>query len=85
VVTQDGITDIIEVRHLRFIEQNAIFEFARVTHHDTIAGYDVLAHVTAATNLAIFADPRRTFEHGTLLNNGSSADENAIADEWFAH
>jgi len=84
VVTQDGITDIIEVRYLHFIEQDAILNSQRVTHHNAIPGDDVLAHVTAAANLAIFTNPGRTFQHRTLLNNRSSADKDAIADEWFA-
>src|SRR5439155_23168744 len=85
VVTQDGITDIIEVRYPRFIEQDAIFEFARVTHHNTIPSDDVLAHVTAAANLAVFADPSRAFQHRALLNDRSSANEDVVADEWLPH
>src|SRR2546430_3014559 len=36
VVTKNGIAHIIKMRHLRFVEKNAIFEFARVSHHDAI-------------------------------------------------
>src|SRR5207247_11166134 len=70
--------------HLRFIEQNAILELARVAHHDDITGDDVLAHVATAANLAIFSDPRRALQHHALFNDRSSADEHAIADERLA-
>src|ERR1043166_3577222 len=84
VMTQNRVTHVIEMGHLCFIEQNAILELARIAHHDAIAGDDVLAHVATAPNLAVFADPRRALQHRALLNNGSSADEHAIADEWLA-
>ena len=83
-VTEDGIADVIKVRHLRFVEENAILEFTRVSHHHAIAGDHVFAHVAAAADLTIFADPCRTFQHRALLHDGTSADEDMIADEWFA-
>jgi hypothetical protein len=70
---------------LCLVEQNAILELARVAHHDAITGDDVLAHVATAANLAVFADPRWALQHRALLNDRSSADEHAIADERFAH
>ena len=33
LMAQDGIAHVIEVRHLCFIEQNAVFEFAGIAHH----------------------------------------------------
>ena len=59
VMTKNRITHVIEMRHLCFIEQDAVFEFARVAHDYAVADDDVFAHVTAAANVAVFADPRR--------------------------
>ena len=84
MVPKDGVADVIEMRHLCFIEQDAVLEFARIAHYDAIAGDNVLAYVATAANLAVFADPRRAFQHRALLNDRSSADEHAIADEWLA-
>jgi hypothetical protein len=85
VVTEDRIANVIKVGHLHFVEQNAILKLARVSHHDAIPDDHVLAHVTAAPNLAIFSDPCRALQHRALFDAGPSSDENVIADEWFAH
>src|SRR6266404_210020 len=85
VMTQDRIADIVEMRRLHFVEEDAIFEFARVSHDHAIAHNDVLAHVTTAANFAIFADPRRPFYDRALLDNRSATDEDRVADERFPH
>ena len=84
-MAQDGVTDIIKMRHLRFIEQNTVLEFARVAHYDTITGDDVLAHVATASDMTLFANPSRTFYDRTLFNDGATADEDGAADERFSH
>ncbi len=73
------------MRHLHFIEQDGILEFAGVPHDNTVADDHVFADVTAAANLAVFADPRRAFQRRTLLNDRSSANKNMVADKRFAH
>src|SRR5439155_1236552 len=47
------------MRHLHFVEENAVLELARVSHHNTVADDHVLAHVATAADPAIFADPWR--------------------------
>src|SRR5262249_20821356 len=83
--TQNGITDIIKMRHLRFVAHNAVLELARVPHHHAVADDDVLAHVTATADMTLFANPSRSFYDGALFNNGAAADEDSIADERFSH
>ena len=73
VMAEDRIADVIKMRHLRFVEQNAILELARVAHHHAIAHDHVLAHVTAAAHLTIFADPCRTFQNRALLDDRARA------------
>src|SRR6266545_6014131 len=85
VMTDNRITYVIEVRHLHFIEQDGIFEFAGVSHDYAVANDHVFAHVTAATDVTVFADPCRTFQHRALFNNSSSANKNMVADERLAH
>jgi hypothetical protein len=85
VMTKDRIADVIEVRHLHFVEQDAILKFARVTHHHAVSGNHIFAHVTTTADAAIFTNPRRAFEHRALLDDCSSADENMIADERLSH
>src|ERR1700730_6141102 len=85
VMTDDRITHVIEVRHLHFIEQDGIFEFAGVSHDYAVADDHVLAHVAAAANVAVLADPRRAFQHCPLFNDRSSADGDMVADKRLAH
>src|SRR5437762_10227966 len=72
------------MRHLRFVEENAILEFAGVPHHYAIADDYVLAYVAATANLTILADPGGTFQNRTLFNNRATSDEDMIADERFS-
>ena len=85
VVTNDRITDVIEMRHLHFIEQDGVLEFAGVSHDHAVADDHVFAHVAAAPNVAVFADPCRAFQHRALFDDRSSANKNMVADEWLAH
>src|SRR5438132_12771202 len=84
-ITKDRIAHVIEMRRLRLVEENAVFEFARVSHDDAIAHNDVLAHVTTAADLAIFADPGRPFQDRALFDDRSATDEDRITDERFPH
>jgi len=85
MMTNDRITDVIEVWHLHFIEQDGIFEFAGVSHYDAIADDDIFPDIDSAANMAVFADPRRPFQYGPLFYDRSSANENMVADKRFAH
>src|SRR5437879_13652531 len=78
--SKNGIANVIEMRHLRFIENNAVLELARISHDYSVSDDDIFAHVTAAANMAILSDPRRSFQHRALLNNRAAADEN-VADD----
>src|SRR5438876_6524764 len=84
-ITQDRIADVVEMRRLHLIEENTIFEFARISHNHAIAHHDVLAHVTTAADLTIFANPGRAFQDRALLDNCAATDEDRATDEWFPH
>src|SRR5438067_3146236 len=78
---ENRIADIIKMRHLRFIEQDAVLELARVPHHHPVPHDHVLAHVTAAPDVTILADPRRPLQPCSLLHDRARADENRVADK----
>ena len=80
-VTENRIADIIEMRHLRFVEENAVLELARISHHHAVARDHILADVTTAADVAILADPRRPFQNRALLDDCAFADKNRVADE----
>jgi len=85
VVTNNRITDVIEMRHLYFIEQDRVFEFAGVSHDNAVANDHVFAHVAAAADVAVVADPCRALQHRALFDDRSPADKNMVANKWLAH
>src|SRR6266704_1074267 len=84
-ITKDRIAHVVEMRRLRLVKENAIFEFARVSHDHAIAHNDVLANVTTAADLAVFADPGWPFHDRALLDDRSTTDEDRVTDERFPH
>ena len=72
------------MRHLGFVEDEAIFEFTRISCDHPIADDDVFANVASAADFAVVTDPSRTFDHGTLLDDGIFSHENSRTDKWFA-
>src|SRR5437773_12331987 len=78
---QNRVANVIEMRHLRFIKQDAILELARVSHHDSVASDYVLAHVTATADVTVFSNPGRTFQDRALFDNRAGANEDRVADE----
>src|SRR4051812_37216931 len=84
-MAQDRVADVVKMRHLRFVEQDAVLKFARVPHHHAIARDDVLADVTTAADMAILADPGRALQDRALFDDRSRADENRVADERFSN
>src|SRR4029077_4407989 len=73
--SKNRIADVIKMRHLSFVENDAVLELARVAHDDTVADDDILADVAAAANLTILADPGRSLQNCALFDNGAAANE----------
>lgn len=84
LVAEDGVPDVVEVRDLRLVEDEAVLELAGVAQHDAVADHDILADVGSVADLAILADPCGTFDHGSLLNDCSGSDIDSAADEGLA-
>src|SRR5882724_224510 len=82
-MSQDRVAHVIEMWHLRFIKQDAVFELARVPHHHPVPDDHVFAHVTSAPDVTVLPDPRRPFQHRALLDDRPGSDENRIADKWL--
>src|SRR5947208_3091980 len=57
VMTKNGIADVIEMWHLNFVEEDAIFEFAGVPHHESLP--ELRAQILGITSLrfARVSDP----------------------------
>ena len=83
-VTEDGITDVVEVGYLRSVEDQGVLELARVSEDAIIAHDDVLTDVTTATDLAVCADPSGALDDGTWFDHGAWADEDGVTDEGLA-
>jgi hypothetical protein len=85
LITQHGITNVTEVRDVGVIEDDAIFEFARITEHDSVADDDVFTDVAATPDFAIVSDPGRPLDSRAVLNHRSTTDVDIFADEGPAH
>ena len=83
-VAEDGITHVVEVRNLRGVEDDAVFEFAGVAEDGIVAHDDIFADVATGADLAAIADPSRAFDHGALFDRGAVADVDGIADKGAA-
>ena len=83
-IAENRIADVTEMRHLRFVEEDAVLELAGISHHHAVADDHVFAHVTAAADVAVLSDPGRALSTPRLVRRSCRADENRIADERFA-
>jgi hypothetical protein len=82
---ENGVANVIEMRHLRFIKQDAVLELARIPHHHAVASDYVFAHVTATADVTVFSDPCRTFQDRALFDNRVRTDKNRVADKRLPH
>ena len=69
------------MRYLGVIENNAVFEFAGIAEHDSVADDDIFADVTAGPDLAITSYPGGADDSGSVLDDGTWHDGDAIANE----
>src|ERR1700730_12713356 len=72
------------MRDLGLVENDRVFEFGRIAHHDAVTNHNIFAYVTAAANLAVLADPRRPFQHRALFDDRSAPNENVTTNKRFA-
>ena len=84
LVAEDRVTDVVEVRHLRAVEEQAVLEFARVAEDRAVADEDVLAHVAPVADVAVGPDPGRAFDHRAVFDHRAFADEHVRADVGLA-
>ena len=84
LVAEDRVADVIEVRNLGLVEDEAVFKFRGIPGHDSVAKDHIFADVTSVPNLAVLADPSRTFDHGSLFDHCSFADKHCSAHERLA-
>jgi len=80
LVTEDGVADVIEVRRLRAVEEQRVFQFGRIAEDAAVADDDVLADVGIVADLAILADDGRAFDHRAGFDDCAFADKNFFAD-----
>src|ERR1044072_5668975 len=79
-VAENRIADITEVRHLGVIEEQRVFELARIPDHAAVPNDYVFAQISIVPNLAILPDDRGPLDHDAILHHRACADENMIAD-----
>ena len=82
--SEDRVTDIVVVRHLGSVENEAVLELGRIAGDDTVADDDILADVAPVPDLAVLADPGGPFDHCAVLDDRALADKDGGAHERFA-
>src|SRR4029077_11643639 len=60
-VTNHRIPDAVEMWYLAIIENDAVFDLARISEDDAITDNHVFADIAAASDLAVVSDPCRPF------------------------
>ncbi len=82
-VTHNGITHVVEVWDLRLIKNDGVLELAGVAQDASGADDHILSDITSTADFAVFPDPRRPLDHGSLLDDCAASDEHSAADERF--
>jgi len=84
LVAENRVADIVKVRDLSLVENEAVFKFRGIPGYDSIAEDHVFPDVAPIPNFAVLADPCWTFDHGPLFDDRSFADKYSAAHERLA-
>ena len=84
LVAEDRVPDVVEVRDLSLVEDEAVLELAGVAQNDAITDHYIFADIGTVANLAILTDPSRPLDHGTLFDDRAGSDIDSAADEGLA-
>ena len=84
LVAEDRVADIVEVRNLGLVEDEAVFKFRGIPGYNSVAEDHIFADVTPIPNLTVLTDPSRTFDHGSLFDHCPFADKYRAAHERLA-
>ncbi len=84
LVTENRVTDIVEMGDLRLVKDEAVLEFAGVAQHNAIPDDNIFTDVGTVADFASFSDPGWPLDHGAMLDHRPSSDENRAADEGLA-
>jgi hypothetical protein len=80
-VSEDGITDIVIMRDLAPIEEQTVFELARIPEDAVIAYYDVFPEVGPAANDCPTTDPGGTLDDRVRLHARTRSEIDPISDD----
>jgi hypothetical protein len=62
LAAENGVADVIVMRHLRAVEKERVLEFARIADDAVVANNDVFAEIGVVADLAVLADDGGTFD-----------------------
>jgi hypothetical protein len=83
-VAENGIADVIEMRRAGVVEEDRIFNLARIAHDAAVAKDDVFAEIGVVADLAVPADDGWPLDHHAVLEHRAFADKNVLADVRYA-
>jgi len=79
LVSENGIADIVEVRNLNAVEQNAVLQLARVSHNRAFSDDSRTAYECAVAYFRARVDDARTVDTGTRCDYGVFGNVNSVA------
>src|SRR5260370_30759923 len=77
----DGIADVIEVRHVGIVKKQRVFDLAGIADHAVVADEDVFAHISVMTDLAVAPDDGWALNHRAVLDHRALANEHLFTDK----
>jgi len=80
LVAEDGIADVIEVRHLTAVEEQRVLQLGGIAHDAVVADDDVFADVGVVPDLAIFPDDGGAFDHRAVFDNRALTNKNFLSN-----
>lgn len=76
----DRVTNVVEMANLCLLENYAMLDLCTVSDNRTIPNDNVSSHIGSFSELAVFANPSRSLDHSSMLNDRALSDYNVIVN-----
>jgi hypothetical protein len=79
-VAENGITDVVEMRHFAIVKEEAVFEFGGITEDTVASGNHMLPKIGSTADDRSGANPGRSLDNGVGFDDGPGCHVNPRAD-----
>src|ERR1043165_2293384 len=81
LITQDGIADVVKMRHNSIIKQKRILYLAGVSDNAVVPDNDAFTNIGVMPNLTIAANNDRPFYHRPIFDQRAFANKDIVTDK----